>query len=234
MSAEQNLTEIIDRYLQGRMSASELEEFEHNLAIDEELRLEVEAQKAVIQLIHEDGQEEKMRQLFKGFQEKLQAEESPIIKPLREDPTKEIFQTSRTQRYTRYFAIAASVTFIAFIGFLLWRNGNLTEDLPQKITQAEKSISIPIYLSDSSSFGFAGSSQVLEEINIQLLVDSVNAPSYRFFNGVDLQILSPDTTLWASDIFLSRDGDNVYTLVIDSLPYPIQYGSRTLSPLVAE
>ncbi len=60
------LTQTIDKYLAGKMSGNELQDFQAKLAEDEQLRLEVELQREVISAIRKQA----LRKKLEGFEQK--------------------------------------------------------------------------------------------------------------------------------------------------------------------
>ena len=74
MMDDENKTELIDRYLDEELSPAENESFESSLAVDSELRLEVEAQNAVRNMIKQQGEKADLLRIFDEFHESIAKE----------------------------------------------------------------------------------------------------------------------------------------------------------------
>ncbi len=111
MINEENKTEQIDRYLDDEMMPAERAVFEERLRREEELRLEVIAQKAVKSYVQQKGEEAELKKMFDGFHREITPQEEIQNEP---SQVKEDNEKVRKLNWggVSYAAIAASVALI--------------------------------------------------------------------------------------------------------------------------
>ncbi|GAB4476405.1 MAG: hypothetical protein OHK0057_25030 [Thermoflexibacter sp.] len=234
---DENKTDIIDAYLDGRLSGADVQELENKLKIDSDLRAEVQAQKAVRKYLIQKGRAElkaKLKMFHKEMlatqQETTEAKEVFLTFPNKEEVAKNkpvIFSTNRKVN----FAIAAAViVLIISIFSILPPSGQKSETL---IAEG-KTYQIELRELGQKSEGFAGQ-EISVADSITLLIKESNKYTFHYQFTETLTIYSQYLDPNVSKILVEHDAEkNTYTLVVDDKRYPLERGFIDINPLKEE
>ncbi len=232
MSSQEDITERIDRYLDGQLVGSEQAEFEQQLQQNAELRLEVEAQKSVRKMLQARGEDE-LRAKFKQFHARLQAEDKAVLLKADDEVSSATTTNVRSMwRKTNVLAIAASFTILLVAGSILWFNHNPLLNSSRTEAISGKIFQVPLMQADG--MGYAGTGTEMDSVVVQLLSDKRYANHYRFKDT--LQIFSQSLDISRIDQWRIEYNDslNTYTISISGRRYPLDRGFNDINELKPE
>lgn len=252
---ENNITDYIDRYLNGELTAAEIVLFDNKMNSDTDFKRQVEAQKAVAKAFKAIGRE-KMKAMLTDFHH-TEIKPMTVISPAKQKTN-----------YFIYYAAAASVLLILALTVFINRdrifnnektiavtdtlkntmkdsaafhNKNLAENksindsagknilAPEKKLNAYKCIEISIKETGDSGFGFTGDSAVKEKITMTFVISTMNKFHYSFYN--DTLSLYSDKQINAKIAVEHNNKDNSYRLVIGNKKFNIEKGFKNIEPI---
>jgi len=236
MIEENNITDLIDRYLYGGLNEKELNLFEEKLRSDEIFRQEVEAQKAVIKSIQNNAKED-LRNFIKG----ISLEEKPKNKNI---------------SLLVKLSVAATILILISIGIVLKDDifkgdkpiisnidttkiihDTLIQTIPEnikhianiipkdttynKLNQSEnkiyKTIVVPVKEIGGNGFGFAEETTTIDYIFVRYIKSTIYKNNYSYFNDT-LSIYTDNKKLKEIKIQYNRS-KKIYYFIIDKKKY---------------
>jgi hypothetical protein len=241
---EENITEIIDAYLDGRLNTEEAHQFEVEMKQNPNLYAELQAQKAVRKNMIQRGRKQ-LKIKLKTFHEEMLSEQTATVS---EDKGKEIFlkQSPPSEEslnkpiiflYNRkaIFAVAAALTLliISSLSFFIYN-----ENKQEKLAMQGKYYKLEMKDLQAQAMGIAKQDQQHTlSTSIDLLVkgDEVYHFHYQFTDTDTLTIFSKYLNPNTSKMYLEYDSQkNYYTLIIDEKRYPLERGFIDINPLIQE
>jgi hypothetical protein len=235
---DENKTDIIDAYLDGRLSGTDIQELENRLKTDSDLRAEIQAQKAVRKYLIQKGRAElkvKLKMFHKEMlatqHETTESKEALLTFSNKEEVVKNkpvIFATNRKVN----FAIAAAVIvlIISIFSILPPPSGQTNKNLVAE----GRTYQIELRELGKKSEGFAGQEIPIAD-SITLLVKESNKYDFHYQFTETLTIYAKHLDPYISKIFVEHDaGKNTYTLVVDEKRYPLERGFIDINPLKEE
>jgi hypothetical protein len=238
MMDDENKAELIDRYLDQELSPAEKTLFEQSLKNDTELKLEVEAQNAVRNMIILQGEKAALSKMFDAFHHQMETPEtlaeenhdSKIVVPDAESDkkrrSKKIFEIQWGN--WSYMAVAASVA-LTIIGFwTVFKDRSVFDDQMEIRNNADdEAFRIPFL-----TWRTVENKPVLQDrkfIDLKITRKTENKFHYRFKSF--LEIYSDSLTGKNDKITLQYDQDSgVYKLWIGKRIYIIGK-TDTIRPL---
>jgi hypothetical protein len=196
-------TEWIERYLGGELQGEELEQFIHRLHTDAAFQQEVALQRSIVAQAHQVGREELQKQLKSlhrqlGFAEKKNKYQPQI-----------------------YYAVAATLLLLLVAAFVFYFSYRPLEKTPAISGVKEEVLSKqPVLIrlqvkGQQPNMGFSGT---YTDSTTTVLLYPAQSPAYRFDDTLRLY-----GTFEAHQLTLQYDqAKEQYTLLIDSLAYPLQ------------
>jgi hypothetical protein len=225
-------TELIDRYLDKELTAGETHSFEKDLSEDSDLRLEVQAQEAVRNLIRSKAEKESLQTLFNTFHAELNEDDSE------EENVRELFRKNQEKKENvrkiiwgnwSYMAVAASVAII-IIGTwsVLKEKDTIGDRVEVRIKGGSETFRAPMLTWKVVDF-----KPVLQDnqpMDVTIIRSKEHDFHYRFTHV--LEIYSGTLTEKQQKISIEYDLDKKsYLLRIGSKSYPIRKTDQ-ITPLV--
>jgi hypothetical protein len=241
---DENITELIDAYLDGRMSAEDVQAFEAEIKQNTNRYAELQAQKAVRKNMITQGRKQLKMKLKSFHQEMLeenkatenenrgkevfikqaQPSEETLVKPI-------IFSYNRKVT----FAIAAAVVLLVVSSLVFFAYNEQEQD---KLAMQGRHYKLEMRDLQAQALGIAKQDQHLPlSTSIHLLVkgDEVYNFHYQFTNADTITIFSKYISPEKSKMYLEHDSvKNSYTLVMDGKRYPLERGFIDVNPLQQE
>ncbi|MFN8349820.1 MAG: hypothetical protein U0X91_32770 [Spirosomataceae bacterium] len=222
MMNEEPKTEQIDRYLDDEMMPAERTAFEDRLRLEEDLRLEVESQKAVKSFIQQQGERNELKQLLAIFHEEVAATNKTVSSTdtdeteLNTVPVKKI----KWGEFS-YLAIAASVALLIVSVWVFMKEPGIEKpgtEIRTGDNEPEK-FRIPLLVWEKQN-----GVRVRQETRFMNAVISKNAAyplHYRFTDQFELYLDRIPAT--RPKINLEYDNDTkAYKVWINGRTYPIR------------
>ena len=201
-----NSTALIDRYLEGVMSESELQWFEQKLAEDEKLQQDVKAQQMIIEAVQRQEVKKKFLDLEKEIEEeeKEEQKDAPVI--------------HLSSHRNLWMAIAASVAILISVAAVFFLNR------PQDQVIASYSIDV-----DGTALGYAGSKQSMEVI----IMKSDDFPLHYTLQNDSLTVYLEEPSISKKDIQIEYDpsASPPYMLILKGQNYLLDFTSDQPQPL---
>jgi hypothetical protein len=238
---EDNKTELIDAYLDGRLNKDELREFEDKLKIDSDLRGEIQAQRAVRRYIVQKGRVELKNKLKQFHQEMLGADQNL------EKDTKEVFLTPQSKEKGELiknkpvifstnrrvnFAIAAAIIVLIVSIFAII---NPTQPPHSDgLLAGGKVFQIELKQLNQQSAGIAGNEIPISD-SLTLIIKESDQYTFHYQFTKELTIYAQYLDPNLSKVFVEHDSEkNIYTLVVDGKRYLLERGFIDINPLKEE
>ena len=239
---EENITEIIDAYLDGRLNTEEIQEFEAEMKQNTNLYAELQAQKVVRKNMVIQGRKQ-LKIKLKSFHQEMLAESRAISN---EDKVKEVFikQTQSSEEnlarpviflYNRKaifgIAVALALLIISSLSFFIYN-----ETKQEELAMQGKYYKLEMKDLQAQAMGIAKQDQQHTlSTSIDLLVkgDEVYHFHYQFTDTLTIfsKYLNPDK----SKMYLEYDSQkNNYTLIIEGKRYPLERGFIDINPLIQD
>ncbi|TAH18969.1 MAG: hypothetical protein EAZ08_09920 [Cytophagales bacterium] len=236
---DDNKSELIDAYLDGRMSTEDVAAFAIELKNDADLRVEVQAQKAVRKSMVLQGRKE-MKLKLKAFHAEMQEENNSenankeaIMRSIgvggkTEEKVKPVIFSYRSKTM---YAIAAAVVvlMVSSIAFFAYR-----EQKQDALAKQGKVYKIEMKDLGQVAMSFAGKeSPVSTSLVLFLKGDDKYNFHYQFTDT--LTIFSKYLDPANANIYVEHDaGKKTYLLIIDGKRYPLERGFIDINPLKQE
>lgn len=207
MINDENKTEQIDRYLDEEMMPAEKVIFEKLINEQQELRREVEAQKAIRAYLNKQGEKAELRRLMEDFHQSINQSQREELKQ-----TQKIDWT--------YWAVAASIVLAIVSTWLIVKENNLPSDKTEIRTGNQTEVfAITMLVWETNNDKRIKKQET--KINTVIINDLTHRFHYRFTNTLELYwnpLPKP-----RPQISLEYDNDTRrYKLWIDKRPYFIQ------------
>nr|WP_295934283.1 hypothetical protein [uncultured Dyadobacter sp.] len=220
-------TERIDRYLDDELTAAEKIAFGNEMATDADLRLEVEAQEAVRNLISSRAEKEELRRMFAAFHSELNAGGTQDVATEYLQKEKGILRKVKWGGWS-YLAVAASVA-LTIIG--VWTFIKVQEPLGNqtgiRVESRNETFRVPLLTWRTVDF-----KPVLQDrrmIDVSIIRDQDHTSHYKFTNI--LEIYSDQLTEKQQKISIAYDVDTKqYRLHIGNSNYLIRK-TEQITPL---
>jgi hypothetical protein len=241
---DENITELIDAYLDGRLSAEEVREFEAEMKQNPNVYAELQAQKAVRKNMVIQGRKQLKIKLRSFHQEMLEenkattsADKGKEVFLKQAHPSEDLLKKPVIFLYNRkvIFGIAAALTLliVSSLTFFVYN-----EKKQEEIAMQGKYYKLEMKDLQAQALGFTKQDQEHTlSTSIDLLVkgDEVYHFHYQFTNTDTLTIFSKYLNPNESKMYLEHDSQkNAYTLIIDDKRYPIEWGFIDINPLEQE
>jgi len=127
MINEENKEEIIERYLENKLTGEELKEFEEKMATDAAFRREVALQKKIVRNVHTVGREQ-LRAQLKDIHKEMMADQ---------DTKEETKVVPLWQRKTVQYAIAAAIALLMVAGVVFVLLQDTTHGIQKDVLAVE-------------------------------------------------------------------------------------------------
>lgn len=213
-------TEQIDRYLDDEMMPAERTAFEERLRLEEELCLELEAQKAVKSYIQLEGEKKELKSLFDSLHKDLSSENV-----IAEVDTKSKLQPTPIKKVNwggfSYLAIAASVALMIVSVWVIVKEmgpGKPGMEIRNSDEKSEK-FKIPLLIWEQQN-----GLRVRKEtrfMDATIINDATRHLHYRFTDHFELYLNRIPT--YGPKINIEYDNNTkAYKVWIDGRPYPIR------------
>ncbi len=233
----ENKTDIIDAYLDGRLSEVDAQELENRLKTDSDLRAEIQAQKAVRKYLIQKGRAElkaKLKMFHKEMlatqHETTESQEVFLAFSNKEEIAKNkpvIFATNRKVN----FAIAAAVIVLIISIFAILPPSGQTN---KNLVAEGRTYQIELRELGQKSDGFAGREIPVSD-SITLLIKESDKYTFHYQFTETLTIYAKHLDPHTSKIFIEHDAEkNTYTLLVDEKRYPLERGFIDINPLREE
>ena len=231
---DENRTELVDAYLDGRLGSNELEVFEAQLNSNSDLRMEVQAQKAVRKNMVTQGRKD-LKMKLKEFHQEMLAESK------KETNTKEVFlrpgHTSEEDvekpviffhnRKTMY-AIAAAVIIlmVSTFGILSYR-----ENKQDELAKKGKFYKIEMKDLGQVVMSFGGKESLVSD-SLVLFIKGDDKYHFHYQFTDTLTIFSKYLDPTSEDVYVEHDAaKKTYLLIIGGKRYPLERGFIDINPL---
>jgi len=216
------LTDSIDDYLSGAMSAEDIKKFESALLVQPELQKAVAAQRLVRKGLQRHGKAE-MKQLFKQFHADMLEETQP-----QEVVTQVVAFEGR--RYAM-IAIAASVILCLGIGFAIFFDKHKEAT---NIAQNQEVTKIEYIEQNSDALGFATPTTTGKDYKTLILMktDTYDKPHYEFIHRDTITLFSNSLNPQKDVLQLLFDSQtSSYKLNINGKLHEIEQGFKGVKEL---
>jgi hypothetical protein len=241
---DENSTEVIDAYLDGRLDAVQIVEFETELKSNQELRMEMQAQKAVRKNMVLHGRIQLKMKLKELHQEMLDE-----INTIEEKQGKEVFlkttenENSETilkrpaifsYRSRTMYAIASAVLVLMVSTFALL---NYRENKLNELAMQGKAYKVEMKELEQTALGFGGQeSPVSDSLVLFIKGDEKYNFHYQFTDTLTIfsKYLNPEVEQIYLEHHTTPAQSETYTLVIDGKRYPLERGFIDINPLKQE
>ncbi|WP_428667914.1 hypothetical protein [Runella sp.] len=226
MNNEENKTEQIDRYLDDEMMPAERLAFEQQMLHEEELRLDIEAQKTVKGYIRQKAEEAELQRMFNGFHDELTKNEAPKVIVLKN----ELDEKKRRLEWggMPYFAVAASIALIIISVWVIVKQDNKVQsDVEIRNNGDRQSFRIPLLIWETQKDVRVKKQTVFKDAVI--INDTEHPLHYRFTDTFELH-LNPVPTNRPK---LSLEFDNTtksYKVWLNGRAYDVKQ-TETITPL---
>jgi hypothetical protein len=229
MFSQEDKTEWIDRYLDNLLSEVERIQFEDLLVHDSELKLEVEAQKAVRRTLQMQG-DMNLKSKFKQFHSRMEDEEKILLpKSGYQELPKENIQVNKWWMNSGILSIAASLLLVLVASSIIWLNKESLFNSKQVETASSRTFQIPVI--ERSGMGYAGTS--VDSVVVQILSSKQYNNQYRFKDSLQIFMhsINDETPRMQLEYI---DSLNAYILIINKQRYPIERGFNKIQELKQE
>lgn len=241
---DENMSEIIDAYLDGRLDEGEVREFEAEMKRNTNLYAELQAQKVVRKNMITQGRKQLKMKLKTFHQEMLEEDKASkgadkgkelFIKQVQ--PSEETLYRPVIFLYNRkaIFAIAVALTLLVMssLAFFIYN-----ENKQEALAMQGKFYKIEMRDLQAEAMGIAKQEQhqpLSTSINLLVKGDEVYHFHYQFTDTDTLTIFSKYLDPTSSKMYLEHDSQKkLYTLIIDGKRYPLERGFIDVNPLKQE
>lgn len=228
---DENKTELVDAYLDGRLGGEELAIFETELKSNSDLRVEVQAQRAVRKNMVMQGRKE-LKIKLKTFHEEMLAENVALknvsMRSTGADAgTSIIFSFNRKTLYA--VAAAVVVLIVSTFAFLTYRNSKQDE-----IAKQGKTYKIEMKDLGQVVMSFGGKESLVSD-SLVLFVKTDDKYNFHYQFTDTLTIFSTYLDPTSENIYVEHDAKKkTYLLIIDGKRYPLERGFVDINPLKQE
>lgn len=232
---DENKTELVDAYLDGRLDSDEVVGFETELKSNNDLRMEVQAQKAVRKNMVIQGRKE-LKIKLKALHEEMLAEnrngsgvkEMLIGNAYASDAGK---STAFSYRRKTIYAVAAAIIVLITCTFAFFSY--------QKNKQNELAKEGKVYKIEMKDLGqvvmsFGGKESFVSD-SLVLFVKGDDKYDFHYQFTDTLTIFSSSLDPMSENIYVEHDAaKKSYLLIIDGKRYPLERGFIDINPLKQE
>ncbi|MDN5201357.1 hypothetical protein QQ008_08290 [Fulvivirgaceae bacterium BMA10] len=216
-----NLNDRIDRYLFDEMSEDERIQFEHQMANDDEIALEVETQRVIIAglaaidnqskegLTEEEGEFKKM---LDTFHQDGAFEKENVIQLYRK----------------KIILVAATLSILILSIYIIFLRGHSKIDIEEKKGTVIYISKLPVEKSIEDNLGFANKTNWKDSLVIMLIKHRKYNHHYQFRDT--LKIFSQNVD-YSKIILNYNPTQSQYILMVDSTSYPLKKGFDKIHPL---
>lgn len=231
---DENKTELVDAYLDGRLGSDEVVGFETELKSNNDLRMEVQAQKAVRKNMVIQGRKE-LKIKLKVLHEEMLAEnrDGSGVKDLlmgnyASDAGKSAAFSYR--RKTIYAVAAAVIVLIASVfAFVSYQGSKQSE-----IAKQGKTYKIEMKDLGQVVMSFGGKESLVSD-SLVLFVKGDDKYDFHYQFTDTLTIFSSSLDPMSGNIYVEHDTTKKsYLLIIDGKRYPLERGFIDINPLRQE
>lgn len=229
---DENKTELVDAYLDGRLGSDEVLGFETELKSNNDLRMEVQAQKAVRKNMVIQGRKE-LKIKLKALHEEMLAENR------KESGLNEILMGSAdagktvafSYRRKTIYAVAAAMVVLVMCTFAFFSY--------QKNKQNELAKQGKVYKIEMKDLGqvvmsFGGKESLVSD-SLVLFVKGDDKYDFHYQFTDTLTIFSSSIDPMSENIYVEHDTTKKsYLLIIDGKRYPLERGFIDINPLRQE
>ncbi len=239
---EENSTEMIDAYLDGRLDAAQTAEFEIELKSNQELRMEMQAQKAVRKNMVLQGRMQLKMKLKALHQEMLDENTTTEEKQGREVFIKSVENDEVTLKRPAIFSYRSRTMYAIAAAVLVLMVSTLTFLNYRENRQNEIAMQGKVYKVEMKDLGqivmnIAGREvPVSDSLVLFIKGDEKYNFHYRFTDTLTIfsKYLDPNVEKIYLEHSALPEQSETYTLVIDGKRYPLERGFIDINPLKQE
>jgi len=216
MTGEENITQLIDQYLAGKLSPDRMKSVQQRMQEDPLFEEQVKAQQLIKDFFDRKWKKDTMDQLA-TLQHTFNTQH---------DRRKNRFLNTQKPD-TRMLAIAASIAL--FIAVAIWHFGfpslQPTPSLSDGIVRT-----FPLYEENTTDLGFGSSNAFIDSLVVNIVPTSKNPLAYQFQDTLKLFINSTSFDKSQFQLTYNREKD-LYTLRINESVYVLERGFVNIKPL---